>query len=150
MGKKMGRPTGFNKTMQDFITFLAGEGNTDAQMAAIVGVSQQTLDNWKKAHPEFFGSLKVGKHIADGKVEDSLYKKALGYTKDGKYFPPDTTAQIFWLKNRKPQEWRDKKEIETEVKGTVKHKHFTVEDLKKAIEKDPFIDVTPKKIKDKK
>jgi hypothetical protein len=98
------------------------------------------LENYKRDHLEFLEALKRGKEVVDITVENALYKKAIGYTyeevtrepiKDpetGEYrlevtkivkkeVQPDTTAQIFWLKNRKPAEWRDKHEQEVEITG---------------------------------
>lgn len=129
-----GRPTRYNKRYAAEAKFLAQFGLTDKDFAEFFGVTFQTINNWKKAHPEFFDSLKAGKEQADAKVEKSLYELATGYkhrvekplvVSDGRDFgshveyakyveqlPPNATAIIFWLKNRKPQEWRDKQEIE--------------------------------------
>jgi hypothetical protein len=98
-------------------------------LALIFGVGEATIDNWKAQHPEFLGSLKHGKEAADARVERSLYQRATGYSfnsekifcnKEGEvtrvpiveHVPPDVTAQIFWLKNRKPSEWRDVQKVE--------------------------------------
>jgi len=110
------------------IKILALKGFTDKEMASVVGVTEQTFNNWKKQKPLFFESLKDWKLIADHEVERSLYERAKGYehteTKaqfvDGdwetidmtKHYAPDPTSMIFWLKNRKSAEWRDKAEIE--------------------------------------
>jgi hypothetical protein len=107
-------------------------------VALIIGVSTKTIDNWKKKHPDFFRALKEAKSVPDELVEISLFRKATGYhhpeTKvfqhEGdiiteeveRYHPPDTVAAIFWLKNRRPDRWRDDKKIvvEGEVDHTVK------------------------------
>lgn len=103
-------------------------------MADFFGVTETTVNNWKSAHPEFLASLKEAKATADAAVERRLFQRACGYeheavkiitVADGnnngshveqvpyvERYPPDTTACIFWLKNRKPQEWRDKTETE--------------------------------------
>lgn len=124
-----GRPTKFDESQLPFLKYLFEEGKTDQQIADIIGVTKQTVCNWKRAHPDFFDSLKDWKKLADEKVERSLYEKATGYsatetkvfcTKNGviktheveKHFAPDTTAQIFWLKNRQPDKWRDKREVD--------------------------------------
>jgi hypothetical protein len=102
-------------------------GATDEQIADFFGVSVPTIDNWKKAHPAFLGALKESKAALDTKVERSLYERAMGYSHPAvkiltvagqveqvpyvERYPPDTTAMIFWLKNRKPAEWRDRQEI---------------------------------------
>ena len=101
----------------------ARDGLTDEQIAKNMKISPATLYNWKKDHLEILESLKKGKEVVDYEVENALLKRALGYTikeetltKDGelveveKEVPGDVTAQIFWLKNRKPDVWRDKPE----------------------------------------
>lgn len=102
----------------------ARDGLTDDQIAKNIGINRDTLYRWKKAYPDFSDALKRGKEVVDRQVENALLKRALGYTYDEVTFEdgvevkrvrkqvvPDTTAQIFWLKNRKPEEWRDKREI---------------------------------------
>jgi len=99
-------------------------GATDKDIAEACGVTEQTINNYKQSHPDFFESLKSWKEIADGKVERSLYQRAIGYShtetkafnQQGeiitadilKHYPPDPTSCIFWLKNRMPAEWREK------------------------------------------
>lgn len=105
----------------------ARDGLTDEQIAKNMGVSVSTLNNWKNKYVEILESLKRGKEVVDRLVENALLKRALGYsyteiTYEGgvetkrvvKEVVPDTTAQIFWLKNRKPEDWRDKREITTD------------------------------------
>ena len=106
----------------------ARDGLTDEQIAGNMGIKRQTLYDWKKKYPVFSDALKRGKEIIDRQVENSLLKRALGYEYDEvttttypdggeetkrvtKHVVPDTTAQIFWLKNRKPDDWRDKKDV---------------------------------------
>lgn len=102
----------------------ARDGLTDDQIAKNIGINRDTLYRWKKAHSDISDALKRGKEVIDRQVENALLKRALGYTYDEitlegddevkrvrKQVAPDTTAQIFWLKNRKPEEWRDKREI---------------------------------------
>lgn len=108
---------------------MAREGLTQQQIANNLGISIDTLIENKKKYSEFNDALKKGKEVVDIEVENALLKKALGYTimlrkqkvtKDGDvvdieeevHIPPDTTAQIFWLKNRRKQQWRDKIEYE--------------------------------------
>lgn len=105
----------------------ARDGLTDEQIAGNMGVSRSTLNSWKDRYPDILDALKKGKEIVDRQVENALLKKALGYeyeeikekyefgelserTVTKKQVAPDTTAQIFWLKNRKPKDWRDKQE----------------------------------------
>jgi predicted transcriptional regulator len=135
MGKRgpkgIGRPTKYQGEDHDRIAFgMALLGATDAQIADALGVTEQTVNNWKKAHPSFFESLKIGKDEADAKVADSLYQRARGYEHEEdkifcnasgevttvrtvKHYPPDTTACIFWLKNRQTARWRDRHELVT-------------------------------------
>ena len=106
----------------------ARDGLTDEQIAKNIGISRASLYEWKKKEVDIFDALKKGKEVIDFEVENALLKKALGYTitlnkqKVTKYgdvvditeevhVPPDTTAQIFWLKNRQVKKWRDKVEI---------------------------------------
>ena len=106
----------------------ARDGLTDEQIAKNIGIATSTFYEWKKKEIEFSEALKKGKEVIDFEVENALLKKALGYTitlkeekldKDGcvhtlekdVHIPPDTTAQIFWLKNRQVKKWRDKVEI---------------------------------------
>lgn len=106
-------------------------GATDADLADFFDVSETTINNWKNEHPEFLESIKEGKQIADSNVAKSLYQRANGYehpevhvsnyqgeitlTPLTKRYPPDTTAGIFWLKNRQSGKWRDRKQ--TEISG---------------------------------
>ena len=110
----------------------ARNGLTDEQIAHNMGITAKTLYEWKNKYSEICESLKKGKEVVDILVENALLKRALGYKytekkvvdseKDGirtettiKEVVPDTTAQIFWLKNRKPQEWRDKREVDNNI-----------------------------------
>lgn len=130
-----GQPSKFTDEMPAQAKKLAAKGWTDAEMAEFFEVTEQTVNNWKIAHPDFFESLKDGKDVADDKVERSLFERATGYshpdthisnfqgaitvTEITKHYPPDTTAAIFWLKNRRPTRWRDKTEVKTEHSGII-------------------------------
>ena len=113
----------------------ARDGLTDKQIAKNIGIAESTLYNWKNDHVEILESLKKGKEVIDIEVENALLKRALGYEYEEvktyieenngvikkrkeitkKIMAPDTTAQIFWLKNRNPDKWRDRKETNVEV-----------------------------------
>ena len=112
----------------------ARDGLTEEQIAHNMGIAVSTLGNWKKSHLEILEALKKGKEVVDIQVENALLKRALGYefvevtkelTETGlivtkkvtKQQAPDTTAAIFWLKNRKPNEWRDNRE--TQISGNI-------------------------------
>lgn len=132
----------------------ARDGLTDEQISENIGVSRSTLNDWKKKYPDISDTLKKGKEVIDRQVENVLLKRALGYSyKESTYesiggdmhltkvvtkeVVPDTTAQIFWLKNRKPEEWRDKRE--TQISGEIKTNPFdelSVEELRKLIRDD--------------
>lgn len=123
---KGGRPTKFKPEYIEQAYKLGELGATEPRIARFFGVCVDTITEWKNKHPEFSAALKAGKDIADEEVVASLREKALGHYKtihgyDTKtssdyeyeqYFPPDTTAQIFWLKNRQREQWRDKQEVE--------------------------------------
>lgn len=136
----------------------ARDGLTDKQIAHNIGVTEQTLNNWKNNYPSFFESLKRGKEVIDRQVENALLKRALGYEYDEvtqelfknpetgeaelkvtkvvtKQVSPDTTAQIFWLKNRRPDTWRDRKDLD--LSGGLKvenpYEGLTTDELKKLI-----------------
>lgn len=118
----------------------ARDGLTDEQIAKNMGVRRETLYDWMKKYPNISNALKRGKEVVDVEVENALLKRALGYTftettkelrenpETGneelvvtkvvtKEIAPDTTAQIFWLKNRRPDVWRDKQNVD--IKGTL-------------------------------
>lgn len=98
-----GRPSAYKAEYEKQAYQLCLLGYTDKNLADFFGVAESTINNWKLEHPEFMESLKEGKAQSDVEVEQSLREKAVG---------GDTTAQIFWLKNRQPRRWRDRQEIE--------------------------------------
>jgi transcriptional regulator with XRE-family HTH domain len=126
--KAKGRPSIFNDAVKEQVVKMYEMGLSDAQVAGLIGVTPQTIGNWKKDE-SFFESLKEAKLLADECVEACLYKRATGYThreekvfcnangevtkvETVKHYAPDVTAQIFWLKNRQPAQWREKQEVE--------------------------------------
>ena len=100
-------------------------------MADFFGVAIRTIERWTVEHEDFCRAIKDAKEVANARVERSLYQRAVGYTFDSEkimqfqgevvraetreHVPPDVTAQIFWLKNRKPEDWRDKQELDVKV-----------------------------------
>lgn len=127
-----GRPTAYQDDYAKQAEKLCELGATDEDIADFFEVSARTIYRWKHEHEEFCQALKIGKDASDNRVERSLYHKAVGYTFDAEkimavsqgkdlgaevqripykeHVPPDTTAAIFWLKNRRG--WRDKQEVE--------------------------------------
>ena len=133
---KRGRPSAYKPEYADQAFKLCLLGADDKRLADFFNVSEQTINAWKKAYPDFLEAIKRGKEEADAEVAASLYRRARGYTyeektiEDGKVtkvvvkeVAPDTGAAMAWLKNRQPQNWRDKHEIEHSggVKQTVTH-----------------------------
>lgn len=137
-----GRPSKYSPAFAEQATKLCKLGATDRELADFFKVSESTLNNWKSAHPEFMESLKRGKDESDARVEQSLYRRALGYSHDSmhvsnyqgevtltpivEHYAPDTVACIFWLKNRKPELWRDK--VETAHSGSIELSRLVVSD----------------------
>ena len=135
-----GAPTKYEPKFAQMAEKACQAGFTDLELADLLGVSVRTINAWKVAHLEFAAALKVGKAVADERVERSLFARANGYEHDEvdirvvageiiqtpirKFYPPDTTAAIFWLKNRKPAEWRDKQEVEHSGGVTVTATHL--------------------------
>lgn len=127
-----GRPSGFKPEFTAQAEKLCALGATDQEIADFFEVSVRTVHRWKADHEEFCHALKAGKESADTRVERSLYQRAIGYEQDevkifmpaGAEKPvyaeyrakvaPDTTAAIFWLKNRRPDLWRDKRDMSLE------------------------------------
>ena len=121
-----GQPTLYRPEYDEWAEKLAKLGATDKELAEAFEVAESTVANWKNAHPTFLDSIKKGRKIADAEVASKLFHRATGYehpeddiksvngaiviTPTIKHYPPDTTAAIFWLKNRQPKLWRDKNE----------------------------------------
>lgn len=130
--RKVGAPSLYKTEYNEQVYKLCLLGATDVEIGDFFNVTETTINNWKNEFPEFFESIKKGKQIADAKVAQSLYNRALGYEHEEdkifndqgsplivpttKHYPPDTTAAIFWLKNRQPSKWRDKQEIDNNIK----------------------------------
>lgn len=121
--KKKGRPSKIDTIDIKQLKRLAEQGLTDKQISYVLNIAESTLNEYKKKYPDFSESLKNGKEYADNIVEKSLFERAKGYKHEDvhisnyqgkititpiiKHYPPDTTSCIFWLKNRKPLEWRE-------------------------------------------
>lgn len=153
----VGRPTKYDDGYVDQAYKLCLLGHTDEEMAQFFEIHISTLYQWKLDYPEFSDAIKKGKEIADMDVAVKLLEKAKGavtvkqtaikmkdtiYNSEGRKISeeerievvdlmtqeaPDTTALIFWLKNRKSTAWRDKQVTEHEGGVTIEHK--SMEDI---------------------
>jgi hypothetical protein len=124
----MGRPSKYKPECAEQAYKLCLLGATNDDLANFFEVATSTVDKWIAEIEEFSGSVKRGREIADSEVADRLFKRATGYehpeddiravngqiviTPTVKRYAPDTTAAIFWLKNRQRDRWRDKQEHE--------------------------------------
>jgi len=146
----MARKTKYNDDFPLLAEDYARKGMIDKDIARKFGISQETFYQYVKKYPEFSDALKRGKAPVDVEVENALLKRARGYEyeettveyrpgKEGeekaspvsirktkKQVLPDTTAQIFWLKNRRSKDWKDKQDIEV----TNKQEDAVIESLK--------------------
>lgn len=128
---EIGRPTKFKEEYIEQAFRLALLGCTDAEMADVFGVTEQTLNNWKVSQPGFFESIKNGKTPADAVVATSLYDRARGYAHEDvhisnfqgqitvtpitKHYPPDFQSASLWLRNRQPEKWRKDRVVKDRV-----------------------------------
>ena len=140
--KKTGRPAKYTEWLTPEglaqITKWAENGLIGKQISHNMGIGHTTLMDWQREYPQLSLAIKNGRAVKDLEVENSLLQRATGYqyeedvyepNEDGELMvvkrviksqAPDVTAQIFWLKNRNPKEWRDKVEVLNEHAGTIK------------------------------
>jgi hypothetical protein len=123
-----GRPLEYSPELIPVVKDFSDAGLSQEQMAQLLKIATQTLWDWMQKNPDFSDAVKGGKGISDDKVERSLYERALGYSHPEdqifqfqgspvivptvKHYPPDATSAIFWLKNRRPENWRERLELE--------------------------------------
>jgi len=121
-----GRPSAYKKEYNEQAYKFCLLGADDVYLGQSFGVSEKTINTWKKKYPEFLQSIKKGKDIADAEIAHSLFHRAKGFshpdvdirvikdkivkTKLTKHYPPDTGAAFIWLKNRSKENWRDKQD----------------------------------------
>lgn len=133
---------------KDGLTLIEGwvrMGLTDSQVATNIGITRNTFYTWLRRYPELKSAVKRGKAPVDIEVENAMLKSALGYEveetktyieetssgqkkrveKTKKYIPPNVTAQIFWLKNRQPELWRDRHNLEHDGEVTQNVNHYS-------------------------
>jgi hypothetical protein len=125
-----GRPTSYHPDHCDLAREHCLLGATNAELAEVFGVVSRTIDNWIAHHPDFGAAVREGRRQADAKVAASLYARAVGFQHKTERtflyrgepktysitvaYPPDTHACIFWLRNRRRADWRDRR-AEAEV-----------------------------------
>jgi hypothetical protein len=126
-----GRPTLYRSKFAEIARRMCAQGATRADLADRFGVTINTVVAWQLEHQEFSASCKQGRDAADQRVEQSFYERAVGYTYDSEkvlvvegevirapikaHVPPDPRAAEFWLRNRRPDRWKDTKQLETRV-----------------------------------
>lgn len=122
--QRAGRKSGYDKVNLEHIKFLVEKACTDFEICQFLKISRETFYAWQREHPEFSDALKNWKKNADERVERSLFERAMGYSHPSeevfcafgkvtrvntiKHYPPSEVACIFWLKNRRPDLYRDK------------------------------------------
>jgi transposase len=140
-----GRPTKYKQEYVAQAEKLARLGATIREIAQFFEVSEPTIWQWQQQHPQFLSALKLGREASDDRVVQSLYRRAVGYEHDAvkifqyegeevvvpyvEHIPPSVSAGIFWLKNRRPKEWRDKQEVDLEHSGGVGVQVVAVADM---------------------
>jgi hypothetical protein len=126
-----GRPTLYKPQYAEIVRRMCAQGATRADLADRFGVTINTIVAWQFEHQEFSASCKQGREAADDRVEQSFYERAVGYTYDSEkllvvqgevirapikeHVPPDPRAAEFWLRNRRPNRWKDAKQFESRV-----------------------------------
>lgn len=128
-----GQPTAYKPEFAEQARKLCAMGATDDELSEFFKLSTRTIYRWANVHPDFCQALKAGKEACDERVVRSLYHRAVGYTHDAEkiltvggkvrrvpfkeHVPPDPTSALFWLKNRRRHEWRDRHEHEVGKPG---------------------------------
>jgi hypothetical protein len=128
----VGRPTAYKAEFAEQARKLCSLGATDIELADFFSVSSSTFYLWRNVHPEFSEAVTAGKYSADDRVERAFYNRAVGYTFESEkvfqhqgqiiraetreHVPPDAGAALNWLKNRRPDKWRDKQVVEHDGK----------------------------------
>lgn len=126
--KVVGRPSKYKPAFAKQAAKLCELGATDIELADFFEVNATTIYGWRNQYPEFSKAVITGKEMADARVERAFYNRAVGYTFESEkifnnqgeiiraptreHVPPDAGAALNWLKNRQPDKWRDKQEID--------------------------------------
>jgi len=128
----MGRPTAYRPEYAVQAAKLCALGATDFELAKFFEVDTVTIVRWRIVHEDFCTAVKCGKDQADERVARSLFNRAVGYSFESEkvfqfqgqvvrastveHVPPDPGAAMNWLKNRRPEEWRDRQQIEHTIR----------------------------------
>lgn len=135
----MARPTKYDsKVHPQLAEAWAAAGKINTEIAEKLGIAESTLRLWEKRHKAFSAALKSGRSPSDDRVERSLFERAIGYSNPNavkiflpqgstepiyapytEHYPPEVVACIFWLKNRRPEKWRDKQELDHNMTSVV-------------------------------
>jgi hypothetical protein len=164
--QKGGRKSKYRPEFLERAKALAAAGATDWQISRDLGTNRTTLWNWGAAHPEFLDAIRQSKTLSDERMERSLYERGIGYSFDAvkvfmpagskepvyapytEHVPPDPASMIFWLKNRRPDRWRERNEaaflLPPELAGVVQR---VIEGVRGRLSAEssarPLIDVSP-------
>lgn len=146
------RPSSYKPEYAQIAAELCRLGATDMEVGRALGVSWRTVMRWRVQFPEFCQATKTGKDAADERVISSLYARATGYTHEQdeihfhegrpivvrteKHYAPETVAAIFWLKNRRPEEFRDRREVDATVRHSDTLEELTDEEIMEGIRKE--------------
>lgn len=134
-----GRPATFDPAICEQVVKLCKLGLTDKELSDVFSVSERTWNYWKGNYPELLHAIRAGKEVADAIIAERLFERAKGFEHDAielkvvsdgmgmgssvekvavrKIYPPDTIAAMFWLKNRQPDRWRERAEVDHTSKG---------------------------------
>lgn len=138
-----GRPTKYKPEFVEQAAALCWQGATNEQLAQYFKVRVSTINKWMIERTEFSDAIKNNKAVYDDRIERSLAERAMGYShpetkffcyegeilsqETTKHYPPDTGAAAFWLKNRRPDEWRDRQEITGAGGGPIRTESLTID-----------------------
>jgi hypothetical protein len=150
----------FDPEYTELIRRMAQEfGATMSQISAVLGVSPRTVQAWCQKHDEFKDTIDQARAVADSRVEKSMYQRAIGYeheaekifcNKDGQVtrvpyierYPPDNASMIFWMKNRRKDEWKECREVEGASGGALPIINITLNTPAGEISMMPAIDTS--------